>query len=139
MIAIHSGLEKYSHYNHFVFPPLSHCGWPNQPHKNRHGMTMGEWHCPACPSHTCPFGVQHFNEQIVTGHLTTQVHVAQVVLGLHAEGAHLCQRNQQLAELFLELRVGCQGILQKSSIHLLLDPLHKGLVLQHLYICKQKE
>ncbi|KAA8592128.1 hypothetical protein FQN60_017583 [Etheostoma spectabile] len=62
-----------------------------------------------------------------SGHLSAQMHVAQVVLRLRAEGAQLRQPHNQLAELLLELRVGRQGVLQQSPVHLLLDALHEGL------------
>ena len=91
------------------------------------------------PSHTRSLGVQHLNEQIVAGHLSAQMHVAQVVLSLRAEGAQLRQSYDQLTELLLELRVGGQGVLQQSPVHLLLDTLHKSLVLQQLHICTHTE
>lgn len=81
--------------------------------------------------------MQHLDEQVVAGHLPAQMHVAQVVLGLRAEGAQLWQPHDQLAELLLELWVGGQGVLQQSPIHLLLDALHKCLILQQLHICTQ--
>lgn len=87
------------------------------------------------PSHARSLGVKHLNEQVVAGHLSAQVHVAQVVLSLGAEAPQLRQPNHQLAELLLELWVGGQGVLQQSPVHLLLDPLHEGLVLQQLHIC----
>lgn len=87
------------------------------------------------PSHTRSLGVQHLNEQVVAGHLSTQMHVAQVVLGLRAEGPQLRQPHHQLAELLLELWVAGQGVLQQSPVHLLLDTLHECLVLQQLHIC----
>lgn len=91
------------------------------------------------PSHTRSLGVQHLDEQVVAGHLSAQMHVAQVVLSLRAEGAQLRQPYDQLAELLLELRVGGQGVLQQSPVHLLLDALHEGLVLQQLHICTHVE
>ena len=87
-----------------------------------------------CPSHTGPLGVQHFYEQVVAGHLPAQVHVAQVVLRLGAEGSELRQPLAQLAVLIQELRVGAQGVLKQRSVHLLLDPLHERLVLQELHV-----
>lgn len=89
-----------------------------------------------CASHASSLGVQHLNEQVVAGHLSAQMHVAQVVLCLRAEGAELRQPHNQLAELLLELRVGGQSVLQQSPVHLLLDALHEGLVLQQLHICR---
>jgi len=83
--------------------------------------------------------MQHLNEQVVAGHFSAQMHVAKVVLGLRAERAQLWKPNHQLTELVLELRVGGQGVLQQSAIHLLLDTLHKRLVLQQLYICEHTE
>lgn len=94
---------------------------------------------PARRSHTRSLRVQHLDQQVVAGHLAAQVHVAQVVLGLRAEGAQLRQPDRQLAELLLELRVGGQGVLQQSPVHLLLDALHKRLVLQQLHICTQEQ
>lgn len=91
-----------------------------------------------CPSHTGSLGMQHLNEQVVAGHLSAQVHEAQVVLRLRAEAAQLRQTHHQLAELLLELRVGGQGVLQQSTVHLLLHPLHEGLVLQQLDICTHR-
>lgn len=82
--------------------------------------------------------MQHLYQQVVAGHLSTHVHVAQVVLSLRAEGAQLWQPYQQLAELLLELGVGGQGVFQQSRVHLLLDALHEHLVLQQLYICTYK-
>lgn len=94
-----------------------------------------KWDKAACPSHTRPLSMQHFNKQVVAGHLSTQMHVTQVVLCLCAEGPQLWQPNHQLAKLLLELWVGGYGILQQSPIHLLLDTLHECLVLQQLHIC----
>lgn len=42
-----------------------------------------------CHSHTRSLGVQHLDQQVVAGNLSTQMHVAQVVLGLRAERAQL--------------------------------------------------
>lgn len=89
------------------------------------------------PSHTCSLSMQHLDEQVVAGYLSAQVHVAQVVLGLRAERAQLRQPDHQLAEFILKLRVRGKSVLQQSPVDLLLDPLHKRLVLQKLYICKQ--
>jgi len=85
-------------------------------------------------SHARPLGVQHLDEQVVAGHLPAQVHVAQVVLGLRAERAQLRQPHHQVAELVLELRGGGQRVLQQGAVHLLLDALHEGLVLQQLHV-----
>lgn len=95
------------------------------------------WQLFVCPSHARSLGVQHLDEQIIAGHLSTQMHVAQVVLSLRAEGAQLRQPHHQLAELLLELRVGGQGVLQQSAVHLLLDAIHERLVLKQLYICRE--
>lgn len=78
--------------------------------------------------------MQHLNEQVVAGHLPTQVFVAQVVLCLGAEGSQLWQMQHQLAELVQIQGVGAHSVLQQSPIHLLLNTLHKHLVLQQLHI-----
>lgn len=83
--------------------------------------------------------MEHLNQQIVAGHLATQVHAAQIVLSLCAEGAELRQSHHQLAEFLLKLRVSGQGVLQQSAIHLLLDAFHKWLVLQQLHICTKED
>lgn len=85
-------------------------------------------------SHACSLCVQHLDQQVVAGHLSVQVHVAQVVLGLGAEGAQLRQTHHQLIELLLKLGVCGQSVLQQRPVHLLLNALHKRLVLQQLYI-----
>lgn len=81
-----------------------------------------------------PLGVKHFYEQVVARHLSAQVLVAQIVLGLRAERTHLRQPQYELTEAVQTLRVRVERVLQQSAVHLLLDALHKLLVLQELHI-----
>ena len=55
--------------------------------------------------------MQHLNEEVVTGHLSTQVLVTQVVLRLDAEQAQLTESQQQLAEFLEVLWIGTQRVL----------------------------
>lgn len=45
------------------------------------------------------FCMQHFNEQVVAGHVAVQVFVVKVLFGLQAYGSDLRQPEEQLAKL----------------------------------------
>ncbi len=78
------------------------------------------------------FGVQHLYKKIVTGHVTVQVFVVQILLGLQADGPDLRQPQQQLAELVRLLRIVAHDVVQQRRVDLFLDALHQVEVLQVL-------
>lgn len=86
-----------------------------------------------------PLGVQHFNEQVVAGHVAVQVFVVEVLLGLQADRSDLRQPEEQLAELVRLLRVVAHDVVQERRVDLLLDAFHQVKVLQVFHICRREE
>lgn len=84
-------------------------------------------------------GVQHFNEQVVAGHVAVQVLVVKVLLGLQADRSDLRQPEEQLAELVRLLRVVAHDVVQERRVDLLLDTFHQVEVLQVFHIYRRKE
>lgn len=84
-------------------------------------------------------GVQHFNEQVVAGHVAVQVFVVEVLLGLQADRSDLRQPEEQLAELVRLLRVVAHDVVQERRVDLLLDAFYQVKVLQVFHICWRKE
>lgn len=83
-------------------------------------------------------GVQHFNEQVVAGHVAVQVFVVKVLFGLQADGSDLRQPEQQLAELVRLLRVVAHDVVQERRVDLFLDTFHQVKVLQVLHIYRKR-
>lgn len=84
-------------------------------------------------------GVQHFNEQVVAGHVAVQVLVVKVLLGLQADRSDLRQPEEQLAELVRLLRVVAHDVVQERRVDLLLDTFYQVEVLQVFHIYRRKE
>lgn len=101
-------------------------GWP-------HCRIMGLRRPPLSP-----LGVEHFDEQVVAGHVAVQVFVVQVFFGLQADGSDLWQPEEQLAELVRLLRVVAHDVVQQRRVDLLLDTLDEVEVLQVLHICAEE-
>lgn len=78
--------------------------------------------------------MQHFNEQVVAGHISVQVFVVQVFFSLQTDGADLRQPEQQLAKLISLLWVVAHDVVQQRCVYLLLYTLHQVKVLQVLHI-----
>lgn len=87
--------------------------------------------------HSSPLGMQHLDEEVVAGHLSTQVLVVQVLLCLHAQRPDLSQPQQQLPELVCAVWVVAHRVLQQGCIGLLLSVLSQRVVLQVLHIYKR--
>lgn len=86
------------------------------------------------PPFLSSFGVQHFNKQVVAGHVSIQVFVVKVFFGLQADGSDLRQPEEQLAELVRLLRVVAHNVVQQRRVDLLLHALHQVEVFQVLHI-----
>lgn len=80
-------------------------------------------------------GVQHFNEQVVAGHVAVQVFVVKVLFGLQADRSNLRQSEEQLAKLVRLLRVVAHDVVQERCVDLFLDTFYQVKVLQvfHIY------
>lgn len=95
--------------------------------------------CAAATSLLSSFGVQHFNEQVVAGHVAVQVFVVKVLFGLQADGSDLRQPEEQLAELVRLLRVVAHDVVQERRVDLFLDTFHQVKVLQVFHIYRRKK
>ena len=84
-------------------------------------------------------GVQHFNEQVVAGHVAVQVFVVKVFFRLQADGSDLRQPEEQLAKLVRLLWIVAHDVVQQCCVDLLLDTFYQVEVLQVLYIYEKKQ
>lgn len=84
-------------------------------------------------------GVEHFNEQVVAGHVAVQMFVVEVLFGLQADRSDLRQPEEQLAELVRLLRVVAHDVVQERCVDLLLDTFYQVKVLQVLHIYRRKK
>lgn len=84
-------------------------------------------------------GVQHFNEQVVAGHISVQVFVVKVFFGLQADRSDLWQPEEQLAELVRLLRVVAHDVVQERCVDLFLDTFYQVKVLQVFHIYRRKK
>lgn len=84
-------------------------------------------------------GVQHFNEQVVAGHVAVQVFVVKVLFSLQADRSDLRQPEEQLAELVRLLRVVAHDVVQERSVDLFLDTFYQVKVLQVFHIYRKEK